>query len=146
MSQQTIFDASASNLMVRRALDDTGSGAAFLLSTEWLDITAGNLCEADVIDLLFCFQGGLVNVDRKGVLLPAPMEVELQICPMSSDGLAVGEWSHLLTKQWSMAQLGKYEERITLAKTGRHRVRARRSSPGGSSVIDAIIVQKTRRQ
>lgn len=117
-----------------------------LLSAEWSDITAGSLCEADAIDLTLCFQGGLVNLDRKGLLLPAHVEIEVQICPIGSDGREIGEWSHLLTKQWSMAQLGKYEERITLTKNGRHRVRARRSLVGGDSVIDAITVQKARRQ
>lgn len=146
MNEKEIIDVVVSNIFAEGRLASEQASPGFLLSTEWSDLTAVDGIETDDIGLVFGFPLGLAAISRDGRLLQASAEVEVQVRSLDGDGRDVGEWRQLLTKQWVMASLGAYEERITFAEAGFHRVRARRSPAGGSNVIGDITVQKTRRQ
>ena len=146
MNEKQVIDVAVSNIFAEGGRTDERQSPGALLSSEWSDITALGGVEVDDIGLVFGFPRGLAAISRDGRLLQASAEVEVQVRSVDGEGRDIGEWRQLLTKHWVMASLGAYEERITFAQTGLHRIRARSSIAGGSSVICDITVKKTRRQ
>lgn len=146
MNEQELIAIVVRNIVAEGGIEGVHPAPGFLLSSEWCEIAGVFGVEVDDIGLVFGFPRGLAEINRDGRILQASAEVEVQVRSVDGDGRDIGEWRQLLTKHWVMASLGAYEERITFAEIGLHRVRARRSIAGGSYVIGDITLKTTRRQ
>lgn len=110
-----------------------------LLSTEWVEITSGELIDLSQFDLSICFQCGLATIGSEGDLLPASSEVEVQV---QRDG---GDWVPALKREWTLNSLDSHEYKISVPSDGVVRVRARKSEPSSKDVRGDVDLKAARR-
>lgn len=110
-----------------------------LLSTDWVEITSGELIDLAQFDLSICFQCGLATIGSEGDLLPASCEVEVQV---QRNG---GDWVPAFRKEWTLSSLESHEYKITVPSDGGVRVRARKSELSSKEVrgdVDFKVVRQ----